>query len=243
MGFSNNTVSYVSYRVVESSLSGEELRQTILDGLSRGRISKIDVDLGTDRSTGFALYDDPLSTDFTHEGVFFDPLVLFAFRADKLTVPATTMKLYVRRRIREHLDATRRDKMPREEREELTAAVKLDLLKKALPTINTADVVWEINTGRIRFYSTSAILNEDFMIRFNEYLGIKIQAMNAVGILESHLDERDLHDVWHLLPTSFLLGGTIEVGYPGSQKEDFVPCANDDEDNADEGAETDGGDE
>jgi DNA recombination-dependent growth factor C len=226
MGFANNTVSYVTYRFVDSKWTGEELRKKILDGLTVGRIGAIDVDLGNDQTSGFALFEDPLDTEFTEQTAFYDPLVLFSFRMDKLVVPANTMRLFVRRRIQERLDSTRRQKMPREERDELTAEVKLDLLRKALPSITTVDVVWDLKNAAIRFYSNSNALNEAFLVRFNEHLDMKLQAMNAVGILENRLDDRELEQVWHLLPTSFLLGGPIEIG---TRSDDPEPCENDEE--------------
>jgi len=211
MGFVNNTISYVTYQVVDSDLPREELRKLILEGLTVGRISQIDVELGHDHTAGFALFDDPLSIEFSEDAVFFDPLVLFSFRMDKLTVPANTARLYIKRRIQERLDTTRRTKMPREEREEISDSVKLELLRRALPSISAIDVVWDMNSNRIRFYSNSASMNEEFLVRFNQHVGLKLRMMNGVGILESRLDERELEQVWHLLPTSFLLGGSVTM--------------------------------
>jgi len=212
MGFSNNTISYVTYQVVGPDQPRDELRKLIIEGLTVGRIGSIDVDLGHEKATGFALFEDPLSTEFSEGAVFFDPLVLFSFRIDKLSVPASTQRLYVKRRIQERLDSTRRGKMPREEREEITDAVKMELLRRALPAIAAVDVVWDMNSNRIRFHSTSAGANEDFLIRFNQHIGLKLRLMNGVGILESRLEERELDQVWHLLPTSFRLGGVITMG-------------------------------
>lgn len=212
MGFVNNTISYVTYQVIDKDIPRDELRRRILDGLTVGRISSIDVELGHDHTAGFALFEDPLSTDFSEGEVFFDPLVLFSFRLDKLNVPANTARLYVKRRVQERLDSTRRTKMPREEREELSDGVKLELLRRALPAINAIDVVWDLNSNRIRFYSTAAAMNEEFLVRFNQHVGLKLRMMNGVGILESRLEERELDQVWHLLPTSFRLGAPITFG-------------------------------
>ena len=221
MGFVNNTVSFVSYQVVENDIQGEALRNKILEGITVGRIGGIDVDLGNDQAAGFALFEDPLSTEFSEGAVFFDPLAVFSFRIDKLSVPPTTARLYVKRKVQERLESTRRSMMPREERQEITDSVKLDLLRRALPAINAVDVVWDMRTNRIRFYSTSPSVNEDFLVRFNQYIGLKLRAMNGVGVLESRLDQRELDQVWHLLPTSFRLGATLA---PGGD-DDVIPGA------------------
>jgi len=223
MGFNNQTVSYVTYRVTED-VNGEELRQSILRGLTVGRISPIDVDLGHDQSFGFATFEDPLQTEFTEQNIFFDPLAVFSFRVDKLAVPAGTLRIYTRKRLQDRLAASSRSRMPREERDELSEQVRLELLRRALPSINAVDVIWDMARGIIRFYSLSQSLNEAFLVRFNQFLDLKLQAMNPVGILESRLDEREIEQVWHLLPTSFLFGGTIE---PGTATFDPEPCADD----------------
>ncbi|HOI11958.1 MAG TPA: hypothetical protein PK313_15865, partial [Myxococcota bacterium] len=116
MGFSSNTISYTTYEVLQAP---PDWKEAVVEGLRHGRIYAIDIDAGRDKAAGFAVFDDPLNTDFAPENCVFDPLVLFAFRMDRLTVPASTLKLYVRRRLAENLAATRREKMPREERDEL----------------------------------------------------------------------------------------------------------------------------
>ncbi len=221
----------MTYQVVDTDLPRDEIRRKILEGLTVGRIGAIDVELGHDHATGFALFEDPLSTEFSEGEVFYDPLALFSFRIDKLSVPANTARLYIKRRVQERLDSTRRMKMPREEREEISDGVKMELLRRALPSITAIDVVWDMNAGRIRFHSTSAAANEEFLIRFNQYIGLKLRMMNGVGILESRLDERELDQVWHLLPTSFRLGATLAMGAPET---DVLPEECIDDESADE---------
>jgi len=207
MGFATSTMSYTTWEVLSGPLP--EHRQDLLDGLVRGRIGGIDVGVGRDRAAGFAVFDDPLETGFEEANVFFDPLVLFCFRMDKLTVPPSTLKLYIRKRIAENLAATRRERMPRAEREELIEAVRHDLLRKAIPAISTYDAVWDMSSGRLRLFTTSAAVREEFVARCREYLGVELRAMDTVGILETRLDERELEEAFHLLPFRFGTGGAL----------------------------------
>ena len=207
MGFATSTMSYSSWQVIQSPLP--EHRQDLLDGLVRGRIGGIDVDVGRDRAAGFTVFDDPLETTFLEGNVFFDPLVLFCFRMDKLTLPASTLKLYVRKRLQENLAATRRERMPRVERDELTEQVRHDLLKRAIPAISAFDVVWDVTSGRLRLFSTSAAVREEFVTRCHEFLGLELRALDTVGVLESRLDEHELIEALHLLPFRFGTGGSL----------------------------------
>jgi hypothetical protein len=210
MGFATSTMSYTTWQVLAGPLP--EHRQDFLDGLVRGRIGGIDVDVGRDRAGGFAIFDDPLNTGFLEANVFFDPLVLFCFRMDKLTVPASTLKLYIRKRLNENLAATRRERMPRAEREELIEQVRHDLLRKAIPAIAAYDVVWDTVSGRLRLFSTSAAVREEFVARCHEYLGLEMRCLDTVGVLESRLDERELIEAVHLLPFRFGIGGALADG-------------------------------
>lgn len=202
MALARGTVSYTAYRVMAAP--GPDLRAVVLDGLIRGRISTMDVALGRDRTTGFAVFADPLDTDFTEEKVFWDHLVVFSLRTDRLVVPSSTLRLHIRRRVAEVLAATRRERLPREEREEIADAVRVDLLRRTLPAITAYEVVWDTRSDRVRLSTTSQALADDFTSRVREFLGLELQPLNLVGVLESRLDEEERAQVYHLLPSTFV---------------------------------------
>lgn len=211
MALTRGIVSYTPYRVVsdpgpdlDRSAPPAHLKAAVLDGLVRGRVSAIDVALGRDRTTGFSVFADPLDTEFTEEKVFADPLVLFCLRTDRLVVPPSTLRLHVRRRVAEVLAATRRQKLPREEREEVEEQVRADLLRRALPAITACEAVWDTRSNRLRLSTTSQSLNEEFTLRAREFLGLELQPLNLVGVLESRLDDEELDQAYHLLPSSFV---------------------------------------
>lgn len=89
MGFTSNTVSYTTYEVLQAP---NDLKEALVDGLKQGKIHAIDIEAGRDKAAGFAVFDDPLNTDFAEENTIFNPLILFSFRMDKLTVPTSTLK-------------------------------------------------------------------------------------------------------------------------------------------------------
>lgn len=216
MGMTRGVASYTSFRVL--SAPGPDFKAAVLDGLVRGRISNIDVDLGRDRTTGFAVFADPLDTDFTAEKVFADPLVLFSLRMDRLVVPRSLLRLNVRRRVAEVLAATRRERLPREEREELEVAVRSDLLRRALPDITACEVVWDTQANRVRLWSTSPLLVEEFMSRAREFLKVELQPLNLIGILESHLNDEDLARVYRLIPFSFVPAANAVPPFKGGNR-------------------------
>lgn len=202
MALTKGIVSYTPYRVVGAP--GPDWKAAVLDGLVRGRVSTIDVALGRDRTTGFAVFADPLDTDFTEEKVFQDPLVLFCLRVDRLVVPPSTLRLHVRRRVAEVLASTRRQRLSREEREEVEEQVRADLLRRALPAITACEAVWDTRSNRLRLSTTSQAMNDEFVLRAREFLGLELQPLNLVGVLDGRLDEGELDQAYHLLPSSFV---------------------------------------
>lgn len=207
----STTVSYTVFEVL--SEPGPDPAVAVLDGLVRGRIPRIDVDIGHDRATGFAVFGDPLDVEFSADKVFAGDLGLFAFRMDRLSIPASTLKLYIRQRVAQNLAATRREKLPKQEREELAEQVRTELLRKAIPAINAFDAVWDRSTGRLRLYATSQAVVDEFQTRARDGLGLVLRPMNTVGVLEGRLDDRELNDVYHLLPTTYLAVGDEDVLY------------------------------
>lgn len=178
----------------------------LLDGFVRGRIGKIDVNAGHDRAVGFARFEDPLNAEFADPADYHvPPLVAFSFRVDRIHVPASTLRLAIKSRIAENLAATRREKMPRQEREELTEDVRRGLMLRTPATITAFPVVWDLAAGRVRISTRSAAVVEDFLVRARECLGVDLQMATIPALLEG-LTEKEQHEAYHLLPASFVAG-------------------------------------
>ncbi len=198
------TLSCTSYEVIQAP--GPDLKAAVLEGLERGRIHRIDVDLGHDTAMGFARVDDPLEVDFSVDNVFFDHMAAFSFRVDKLVIPSNTRRLYYKKRLAETLAARDRPKLSKAEREEISDAVRMELLRRAIPSINAVKVVWDTISNRLRLFSTSKVVADEFTARIRDHLGLHLRLLNTVGVLERGLDERELNEAYHLLPTTFLAG-------------------------------------
>mgnify|MGYP001770055818 CR=1 FL=1 len=65
---------------------------------------------------------------------------------------------------------------------------------------------WSTHCNRLRLFSTSKVVADEFTARIREHLGLHLRLLNTVGVLERGLDERELNEAYHLLPTTFLAG-------------------------------------
>jgi len=210
MGFARGTGSYTPYLV--RGADSKTGRDAVIEGLARGRISPIDVALGHDRSTGFSVFDNPLDLEFSVDKVFFDPLVLFCLRIDKLSVPPSTLRLHIRSRVNEVLAARGSRGLPRSQRDDISEQVRGELLRRALPAIGAYEVVWDTSIDRIRLYSSSPAVNEEFALLVREYLELDIQPMNTVGVLEHGLEGEEMDTVYHMMPTTFVAANPAAAG-------------------------------
>ncbi|HOU52373.1 MAG TPA: hypothetical protein PLQ97_00380 [Myxococcota bacterium] len=214
MGFLQRTVSFFTWEVLDGPLPDH--RQDLLDSLVRGRIGPIDVDLGRDQAAGFARFEDPLDTEFTEATVFFDPLVAFSFRMDRLSVPPSTYRLHLRRRIAETLASGQKSRLRKEEREELAERVRMELLRRCLPAITAHEVVWDVPKRRIRLFTTAARVREEFADRARKDLGLTMRPLHLQGVLEGGLTPEEYERVLSLLPSRF--GGALWFE-PASEEE------------------------
>lgn len=204
--------SWVPFKV----LSGSTIPGDIIAGLTRGRITSIDVDVGQSSKAGFAEYDDPLSTAFDVADVIFGSMVLFVHRVDSLVVPPATLKAMTRKRVAENLAATRRERMPRVEREELAEQVRNELLKRAVPKMVMTAVAWDFGSATLRLYSTSSTVREDFLHRAQEHLGLELRATDIVGTVAT-MEPETQEDLYHLLPVSFTFSTEDEEDDDGDE--------------------------
>jgi DNA recombination-dependent growth factor C len=193
-----NRVTFVTYRV--SQIPSEE---EIFEGIVRGKIGKVDLALGKDRTCGFARFQNPLSTDFSKEDVFFQGFVFVSFRIDKYVVPASTLRLYVKERVESILKESGRQRLRKEEKEEIADEVRKSLLSKALPAINAYKVIWAVEKRVLRLFCTSRAVRDEFEAWMHEFLGVTLSPFNMATILRDSLGKGAMQKVLHLLPVNF----------------------------------------
>jgi len=196
-----NRVTFVTYRVSEIPSEDE-----IFEGIVRGKIGKVDLALGKDKTCGFASFQNPLSTDFSKEDLFFQGLVFVSFRIDRYVVPTCTLRLYVKERIESILKESGRQRIRKEEKEEIADNVRKSLLSKALPAINAYKVIWDIEKRVLRLFCTSRAVRDDFEAWTHEFLGITLSPFNMATIVKDGLGQNMMQKVLHLLPVNFGLG-------------------------------------
>jgi hypothetical protein len=162
MAVLKGSLTWHGFRITDTAAAQALGRAEILRCLEKSAFRDPDVADGETESAGFVVFDEILDTDFeaASEKTFVGSYVLWAFRRDVLRVPAAYLKALCKAEEQRSLRASGRPRIGRAERASIKERVHQMLLQRALPSIQTADVVWSLTDNRVRVFAGSASLVE-----------------------------------------------------------------------------------
>lgn len=133
----------------------EGFRETFLEGVREFAFQpRLDA---TDKepTVGWVDLFEPANTDFELNTFLFDRYLALSLRVDKKSVNARYGKIYLYERTKQVLEERGIEKLSKDEKEALKEAVEAELFARALPSVGTTDVVWDIHTGEVIVFGTS----------------------------------------------------------------------------------------
>ena len=178
MGILANTVSICHFQVA-GDLPPGDLFPWVADSLGKQAFQPIDATLD-EESSGWVHLDDHRATEFAAPAAFWrDHYVTFTLRRDQRKIPAALLKAY--QQVAEHDFLTANpglSRVPKQKREELKEAVRLQLLAKTLPAPATYDAVWDTKSGLVTFTSLSTKVTDLFETLFKKtFPGLRLVAI------------------------------------------------------------------
>ncbi|MBM4371662.1 MAG: hypothetical protein FJ098_08410 [Deltaproteobacteria bacterium] len=144
----------------------------VFEEMTRARFQELMPGSGKERTAGWVLADDPFSTDFSLATVFRGDTLLLALRQDTVSVSAPQVRFHVEKAVRQRLTAEGRERLTRQEQEDLAGEVRFDLLRRTVPTIRVAELVWNTDSGRAWFFSRVSAMVQPFEELFGETFGV-----------------------------------------------------------------------
>jgi DNA recombination-dependent growth factor C len=109
---------------------------------------------------GWASVEDPFTTDLDHESVFFNEYLALALRIDRWVVPGPLLKAHLREAEAKLLEKKGLERLGRKAKAELKDAVTKKLRKQLVPATKSIDLVWNLQTGVVLFFSHSKKIHE-----------------------------------------------------------------------------------
>lgn len=162
----------------------------------RYAFKNLDEDSEQERAVGWVNIMDMFDSRFANMEYLKEPCIAMSWRVDARKVPPKALLRY----CREEEDRIKHDEelefLPKRRREEIRAAMKTKLLRRAIPGSNTYDVIWNLRTGILLFGSTSNRLadefSEFFLNCFNLHLKTLFPYTMAFRVLEAEGLETDI---------------------------------------------------
>ena len=172
MGAFQGGLTYRQYRVNQHL--PPQWQKKIQQGLTTHLAKEINPAGDDDRSIGWCNAHFALDTSISLEQCLYNEYIVVGMRIDTLVVPKSLLVVYCEREERKAMQELKKDVLSRYEKAEIRERVEAVLRKKVLPNIKTAEIVWNWETGYIRFFNTSKALNEEFVELFEESFGMTL---------------------------------------------------------------------
>jgi len=102
---------------------------------------------------GWASVLDPFDTELDHEKVFFNEYAVLSMRVDRWVVPGPLLKAHLREAEEKLLERKGLEKIGKKAKADLKIMVVRKLRKQLVPVTRTVDLVWNIPTGVVLFFS------------------------------------------------------------------------------------------
>ena len=171
-----------------------------------------------DRSVGWVPVQDPIAESFTHDQVFFNQYVVFGMRIDKWALPSAWVKAMTRQAIAQRLPQVSKEeakileddgklrtkaKLSKREKDKIKLEIITLVKQHILTSMKVIDVCWNIAERKLRFWSQSQAVCDEFAELFKETFGLEIHEdcplliAKDLGMTEKQLDAMVDLDPWY----------------------------------------------
>ncbi|MBI4512005.1 MAG: recombination-associated protein RdgC [Deltaproteobacteria bacterium] len=134
-----------------------------------------------ERSHGWATVEDPHDLDLSSDKMFFGDALAACLRIDTLRPPSAI----VRRMVDERLSALGR-KPSKSEKDACKKEVVRKLRGQAFPVTRSYDMTWQLDTGRVLFFSHSKGPNELMIDLFKKSFGLELVPCGPGQVAKEH---------------------------------------------------------
>jgi recombination associated protein RdgC len=184
MGILNGPISIRRYYVMGDL--PEDFRERYVAILQAHAFAGFEAHSDLEKAAGWVTAQDPLDTELRDYQVFRNEYILFSLRQDTRRIPPSALRMHLRQAEEEHLARMGRPRLSRNEKKEIKALVRKRLLQQVLPNTKTADILWNINSKRLDFWSCSDKLNFEFSEMFEKQFSLALRPLgpflNAVAL-------------------------------------------------------------
>ncbi len=216
MGAFQGGLTYRQYRVRDKL--PQHWQAKVQQGLAANVAKSIDPEGDEDRAVGWCSAQFILDTHVTLDTCLYDPYLVMAMRLETLTVPAGLLKMHCEAEERKVKRELKKEALSRYERAEIRERVEAALRKRLLPSLRSFEVVWNTESGVVRFFSTNKGLNEELMELFEDSFGLVLIPDYAYTMAQEPalgLSDEQLAALDAVEPTPFIDSETLYESMKG----------------------------
>jgi len=177
MGLLSGSVSFSRFvpAVGTGAVAAEELEARIV----RFAFRPLEGDSVQESALGWVPVFDPFRAELSASDWSYGDLLLLGLRVDRRVVPPKLLRHQAGLEERKLRAETGVDRLNAKMRKELTERVRQRLIRRALPAVETYDMVWDRRRGRVLFSSTTDRTCELFMRHFEATFGVRLRRLYA----------------------------------------------------------------
>lgn len=118
---------------------------------------------------------EPANTTFELNTFLFDRYLALSLRTDKKTVNGRFFKIALTERFEKVKEMRDADKLSKTEKKDVEETLKAELLARALPSVSTAELAWDVNTGEVILFTTSESVVERLQNQFEATFDMRLR--------------------------------------------------------------------
>ena len=216
MGAFQGGLTYRQYQIKEKLPTTWQAK--VQKGLVSNVAKPLDPEGELDRVIGWCSAHFILDTDMSLDLCLQDPYLVVAMRVETIKIPSGLLKVQCEAEERKVKRELKKEVLSRYERAEIREQVEVRLRKRVLPTLKSFEVLWNTETGVVRFFTTNKSLNEELMDLFEDSFNLTLIPDYAYTVAQSDelgLDQGALEALESVEPTPFVDEDTLYESMKG----------------------------
>ncbi|MDI6797897.1 MAG: recombination-associated protein RdgC [Desulfatibacillaceae bacterium] len=203
MGLLSGSSSFARYKI--NGPIAEPLVETVRQALAQNTVEDID-NKPEEKTLGWASFEKPFVQDMTQADIVIGHYLVFSLRMDKKTLPARVLRQHAMQETQKRLAASGREFLSKQEKEEVKEQVTKRLFVRLPPVPYFFDVLWNMDTGIVIFFSTQKAAREAFESLFFKSFGVTLIPLYPFtwAQVSAGLDEDELLELEKLVPAPFV---------------------------------------
>lgn len=192
MGALKGSISYVRFFVQGDVPT--RYRSKYVEGIGLRTFRPLKPSDEEDERVGWCSIHQPIDLELTSEKVFDGDFVNLGLRVDRYRIPGAIMKAHMAEAEAKMLAELGRERLSRTQKEDLRAMVARKLKERTMPVMRVYDLSWDVSTGLVRFFGTTAKIHDVLQELFEKTFGLELVRESAytraerIGLSASALD-------------------------------------------------------